>query len=466
MQQQCLQEAFFWAACAVGQSEPNPSVGAVLYHPVHKIIGRGFTQEAGGLHAERVAFAEASACYADNIIRESSLYVTLEPCSHHGKTPPCTQAILEQKVSQVTFVCKDPNPQVNGQDILQQNGVQIITPPKDIFAREIFWSLGAFLDGFASQTSSPKETPKQKSKPKARVFLKWAQSADGFLAPALARRQTISNSGSREIVFRLRALFKAVLVTPATVNIDRPLLTARVQKNMSLDLQNIKNADYLVLLLRLVEEKTFVDLKNKINSKWLYPQANSSFNRCQRYFMIPSFWSKEECLLYAELQQQQAAEFFFLFTKRELFEVCQKKGYNVYLLKDFADLSTVQEIVFANGSLQLLVEAGPHYAEKYWHSGHVSGLMLFRSPYLLNAKTDTVIQTQEKGVGTSISLVLDSFVQKQEIRTANGLYRLHEQMDVFPLNNLAFTDEEKQPEIEPKNKDIVKPDKFYVFTKE
>ena len=199
---------------AMGTAAPNPMVGAVLVHE-EKIIGEGYTSTYGGPHAEVNAINSVK---DHSLLPEATLYVTLEPCSHHGKTPPCADLILQMKIPRVVIGLKDPHNKVAGLGIarLQEAGCEVITGILEKKCREHH---RRFL------------TYHEKKRPY--IILKWAQSADGFLAPEQARRQHrpepywITCPASRQLVHKWRAEEQAILVGTNTVLEDNPSLTVR-----------------------------------------------------------------------------------------------------------------------------------------------------------------------------------------------------------------------------------------------
>lgn len=425
-----FEKAFALAVYAIGKSDPNPAVGALLFHPQLGIIGEGFTQKPGGLHAERVALENALAAYPKKIISESSLYVTLEPCSHHGKTPPCTTAILTNKLNAVSFVCNDINPLVKGEEVLRENNVKVVSffaenkQEKNKYQREIFWSLQPF---FYTQQNK-----------KARAFLKWAQTAEGYLATKIPARKQISNEHSLEAVYRMRSLFKAVLVTPNTVDVDRPRLTARYQSQKKLKLQNIEQANYFIVMLhslQLSSNKKNVTNNIALPNSWFYEGDP------QRYFMIPSHWQAEEFLLYAQEQEKNGGSFFFLFTNKNLWQFCLQKKYAGYFLENFSDLEKIKKLVYQNGSLQLMIEAGVGFSQKYLESKEVDGIFSFCSSQKGFSKNSEQEQEQE-GKGNSFSLALAKLLAKKSSPPSNSElmgFQLKEQLLVGDSANHADT---------------------------
>lgn len=194
----------------LGHTLTNPLVGAVLVHQ-NRIIGEGYHQQYGGPHAEVNALASVQP--ADRQwIPESTLYVSLEPCNHTGKTPPCTDLILRYRIPEVVVAITDPNEKVNGSGIrrLQEAGVKVQTGLLEAEAR---WQNRRF---FCLQ---------EKSRPY--VVLKWAQSADGLMAGNKGQPISISHTATNRLVHRWRAEESAILVGSQTAHTDNPQLTTR-----------------------------------------------------------------------------------------------------------------------------------------------------------------------------------------------------------------------------------------------
>jgi diaminohydroxyphosphoribosylaminopyrimidine deaminase/5-amino-6-(5-phosphoribosylamino)uracil reductase len=191
---------------------PNPMVGAVVTHR-GRIIGEGFHRRFGEPHAEVNAIASVRDA---SLLREATLYVNLEPCSHYGKTPPCTELIIRKRIPRVVVGCPDPYPEVAGRGIriLREAGVEVIT---GVLEREAL-ALNAFF--ITAQTQQ-----------RPYVILKWAQSADGFIdrirTNPSERPAQLSTPVTRRIVHKLRSEVAAILVGTQTVWLDNPSLTVR-----------------------------------------------------------------------------------------------------------------------------------------------------------------------------------------------------------------------------------------------
>ncbi len=201
------------AAMGAGHVSPNPMVGAVIVAPDGRIIGRGYHRRYGGPHAEVNAFLSV-AKEDEHLFPESTIYVTLEPCSHYGKTPPCARLLTDKGIGRCVVGTLDPNPKVSGRGcrILREAGIVVETGMLEKECREIN---RRFL------TSQILRRPW--------IQLKWAQSADGRIAaPAGEPRRVFSTPVTMAMMHRQRALVDAILVGTDTLLADRPSLTTRL----------------------------------------------------------------------------------------------------------------------------------------------------------------------------------------------------------------------------------------------
>lgn len=192
---------------------PNPSVGAVLvYHD--KIISEGFTSPYGGAHAEVNCIAYAKANTPD-LIKKSTLYVSLEPCSHWGKTPPCADLIIQSGIKKVIIGSIDQFAQVAGQGLqkLMQAGIDVTV---------------GVLESECKEVNKRFFTYHEKKRPY--IILKWAETADGFIAPKKRSTQNpvwITNTYSRQLTHKWRSEETAILIGAKTAIDDNPSLTTR-----------------------------------------------------------------------------------------------------------------------------------------------------------------------------------------------------------------------------------------------
>jgi diaminohydroxyphosphoribosylaminopyrimidine deaminase/5-amino-6-(5-phosphoribosylamino)uracil reductase len=192
-----------------GWTSPNPMVGAVLVRN-HKIIGQGYHHYSGGDHAEIIAINQAG-----NESRGATLYITLEPCCHYGKTPPCTSRIIQAGITRVVAASSDPNPLVCGKGIsrLRKSGIKVEVGLKEAEARKLNEPFLKYI-----QTGLPFG------------ILKLGMSLDGKIATRTGESRWITSVKSREYVHYLRAGVDAIMVGETTVIKDDPELTIRLSK--------------------------------------------------------------------------------------------------------------------------------------------------------------------------------------------------------------------------------------------
>ncbi len=205
--QRCLQ----LAGLGAGYTAPNPMVGAVLVHE-GRIIGEGYHQQYGEAHAE-VNCLKSVPPDDRALIPASTLFVSLEPCSHFGKTPPCADLILRERIPRVVVGCRDPFPMVAGKGIekLLAGGVQVTYP---------------FLENQALQKNRRFITFHQQKRPY--IILKWAESANHKIAHDGVGHFRISNEWSNRLVHKWRAEEAGILVGTNTALLDNPQLSARL----------------------------------------------------------------------------------------------------------------------------------------------------------------------------------------------------------------------------------------------
>ena len=195
------------------QIRPNPFVGAIVVDKNGVVIGEGFHQQYGGAHAE--VFAINTALQKTNDLSKTTLYVTLEPCSHFGKTPPGTNLIVQHKIPRIVIGSLDPNPKVSGVDILKQNGVEVI----EMVMSEIEKMNEVFF------TNQIKRRPL--------IQLKMATTINGKIADRLGNSQWISNAASRKYVHQeLRENADAILTTAKNIIQDKASLNIRIDENI------------------------------------------------------------------------------------------------------------------------------------------------------------------------------------------------------------------------------------------
>lgn len=207
--QRCLQ----LASLGAGNVAPNPMVGAVLVHD-GKIIGEGYHRQFGHGHAEVNCINSVDETNK-HLVKESTLYISLEPCNHVGKTPPCTNLIIAHHIPRVVIACKDIFDKVNGSGIerLRENGIEVIT---GVLEKEALFLNRRFI------------TFHRHKRPY--IILKWAQSSDHKIAGTVKKRVKISHEITDRIVHKWRSEEAAIMVGKATALADNPSLTTRLWK--------------------------------------------------------------------------------------------------------------------------------------------------------------------------------------------------------------------------------------------
>ena len=256
-----MHRALELARLGLGNVSPNPMVGCVIVHS-DKIIGEGFHQKFGGPHAEVNAVDTVK---NKSLLPESEVYVTLEPCSYHGKTPPCADLLVRNNVKAVYIANIDPNPKVSG------NGIEILRKAGIAVNHGI-------LENEGSDLNKRFFTATNKNRPY--IILKWAETADGYIARKNFDSKWISNEYSRKIVHKWRAEEDAILVGKNTALYDNPSLNVRdwegkdplrividhklsLNSNINLFDQKIPTICYNTMLDEHNENLDFVRLEDK-----------------------------------------------------------------------------------------------------------------------------------------------------------------------------------------------------------
>ncbi|MCF8283600.1 MAG: bifunctional diaminohydroxyphosphoribosylaminopyrimidine deaminase/5-amino-6-(5-phosphoribosylamino)uracil reductase RibD [Sphingobacteriales bacterium] len=208
-----MRKCFQLAKQGLGNVQPNPMVGAVIVYR-DTIVGEGYHERFGKAHAEVNAINQVVDNFsnAEEILKESTLYVNLEPCSHFGKTPPCADLIIKHKLQKVVISNIDPFSAVNGKGIekLKKAGIEVI---QDVLRDEGYQVNKRFFTYHSLQRPF--------------VILKWAESQDGFISIAENTRTTISGAEAKVLNHKWRSEEQAILVGTKTVMVDNPVLTVR-----------------------------------------------------------------------------------------------------------------------------------------------------------------------------------------------------------------------------------------------
>ncbi|MEX8547817.1 MAG: bifunctional diaminohydroxyphosphoribosylaminopyrimidine deaminase/5-amino-6-(5-phosphoribosylamino)uracil reductase RibD [Mucilaginibacter sp.] len=249
------------AALGAGFVSPNPMVGAVIVHQ-HKIIGEGYHQKYGQPHAEVNAIKTVLERFSNaaDLLKEATIYVSLEPCAHFGKTPPCADLIIKNQIPKVVVGCRDPFVQVDGKGIekLRNAGIEVI---ENVLEAECLALNKRFF------TRVLKQRPY--------VILKWAQTQDQFFAPEDGSQQWISDPLSKKLVHQWRSEEDAVLVGKNTAAADNPQLNNRYQpeakqpKRVVLD-RRLELGNQLHLFDQSVETLVFNEVKTALEENIKY----------------------------------------------------------------------------------------------------------------------------------------------------------------------------------------------------
>lgn len=209
-QEAFMRRAILLATLGLGKAAPNPCVGSIIVYN-GKIIGEGYHELHGTAHAE-VNAVNSVPVESLHLLSKSTIYVTLEPCHHYGKTPPCVDLILKHKFPKVVIGCKDPNPKVGGQSIekLRKNGVEVTV---GVLENECWEVAKRFMTFFTKQ--------------RPYIILKYAKSQDGFIGQS-DKQVWITGGQSKRLVHKWRNEEAAILVGTNTAAIDNPTLTNRL----------------------------------------------------------------------------------------------------------------------------------------------------------------------------------------------------------------------------------------------
>ena len=258
MEEFFMQRALDLAALGEGNVAPNPLVGCVITYN-DKIIGEGYHQKYGQAHAEVNAI---NSVFDKNLLKNSTFYVSLEPCSHFGKTPPCADLLIKYQPKKVVICNLDSNPLVTGKGIekLKNAGIEVINGVLEAQGKFINRRFFTFME-----------------KKRPYIFLKWAQTSDGFVAHSNEKTQ-ISNPHTRPHTHKWRTHEAAIMVGTNTAKIDNPRLDVRfwagnnpirifIDKNLSISPeshlldQKIPTLCYNLLKNETKENLTFISLK-------------------------------------------------------------------------------------------------------------------------------------------------------------------------------------------------------------
>lgn len=260
LHEQYMQRCLDLALLGIGSVSPNPMVGAVIVHE-GVVIGEGYHQQYGQAHAEVNAVNQVLERFenAAELLKNSTIYVSLEPCAHYGKTPPCADLIIKHHIPKAVVGCRDPFEQVNGKGIekLKEAGVEVITSVLD---EECKWLNRRFF------TRVKKQRPY--------IILKWAQTNDRFFAPEDKTQYWITGEESSRLVHKWRSEEDAILIGKNTAVIDNPKLNTRYwpgksPKRIVID-RRLELANDLNIYDKSVETLIFNEIKTDIDGNIKY----------------------------------------------------------------------------------------------------------------------------------------------------------------------------------------------------
>ncbi|MDR9418510.1 bifunctional diaminohydroxyphosphoribosylaminopyrimidine deaminase/5-amino-6-(5-phosphoribosylamino)uracil reductase RibD [Gracilimonas sp.] len=339
-----LQSDAFWMEKALALAEkgkgyvsPNPMVGCVVVSEEGKEIGSGYHKEFGKPHAEVNAIESVK---DKNKFKNATVYVTLEPCSHHGKTPPCATMLGKLPLKKVVVGMKDPNPEVNGKGILhlRNKGIEVevgVLKEEAEKMNEFFVHHQTFGRPF--------------------ITLKVAQTADGFLAAADGNSQWITGKQARKQVHRWRSEYDAVLVGRTTAMVDNPSLTVRHVAGR--------------------QPKRIV-----IDGPYELPKELNLFSDKFEEKTIVLTWNKEASATDADPMLRMMQQNYF---RGEVLQLPKLEGH-VDLRQAFKELGQ-------KGISSILVEGGQQLSSALIRQGLVDKLELFIAPKLLGAGTRSIL---------------------------------------------------------------------------
>lgn len=320
------------AARNLGDTWPNPTVGCVLVTNGH-VVGRGWTQSGGRPHAETEALKRAGAA-----AKGSTAYVTLEPCSHHGKTPPCADALIASGIARAVVATTDPDARVNGRGIarLREAGIQVDEGVRKVQADLL--NAGFFLKAAEGRPL---------------FALKTATTLDGRIALASGESKWITGETARRAVQALRARFDAILVGSQTALADDPALTCRLEGYSGRPKVRI----VLDRRLRLAPTSVLVKTARDIPT-WI-------------------------------VTAEQAVE-------SPRYRELTSAGVDIIALKDVAEpagfAAAVGKALAARGLTRVMIEGGGQIAAAFLRAGHIDELAWFRGPGVIGGDGRAAVQ--------------------------------------------------------------------------
>lgn len=332
-----MQKALQLAEKAKGHVSPNPMVGCIIVSKEGKQVGQGYHQNFGEAHAEVHAIDSVK---DPGALKDATVYVTLEPCSHHGKTPPCATLLGKLPIAKVVVAMKDPNPAVNGKGLLhlKNKGIEVVEGVLKAEAEklnEFFIHHQTFGRPF--------------------ITLKMAQTADGFVAAADGESQWITGKEARKLVHAWRAEYDAVMVGRTTAMVDNPSLTVRHVSGRQ--------------PRRIVIDGPYELPKN----------LNLFSDKFEEKTMVLT-WNKEASSTDADPMLKVMQQNYF---RGEVLQVPKLEGH--------VDLRQAFKLLGEQGITSILVEGGQQLSSALIRQGLADKLELFIAPKLLGAGTRSLI---------------------------------------------------------------------------
>ncbi|MFD2531291.1 bifunctional diaminohydroxyphosphoribosylaminopyrimidine deaminase/5-amino-6-(5-phosphoribosylamino)uracil reductase RibD [Gracilimonas halophila] len=332
-----MQEALSLAEKGKGAVSPNPMVGCVIVSENGEKVGEGFHKKFGEAHAEVHAVQSIK---DRDTLKNATVYVTLEPCSHQGKTPPCAQMLAKLPIQTVVVAMQDPNPSVNGKGILhlRNNGIEVevgVLKKKAEKLNEFFIHHQTFGRPF--------------------ITLKVAQTSDGYIAAADGESQWITGKESRRMVHQWRAEYDAVLVGRTTAMVDNPSLTVRHVSGR--------------------QPRRIV-----IDGPYELPKELNLFSDKFEEKTTILTWNKEASATDADPMLKVMKQNYF---RGEVIQLSKVDGH--------VDLRQAFKVLGEKGITSVLVEGGQQLSSALVRQGMVDKLELFIAPKLLGAGTRSFI---------------------------------------------------------------------------
>ncbi|MDY6933846.1 MAG: bifunctional diaminohydroxyphosphoribosylaminopyrimidine deaminase/5-amino-6-(5-phosphoribosylamino)uracil reductase RibD [Spirochaetota bacterium] len=354
-----MEKALQLAFSALGKTSPNPSVGAVIVKN-NKIISTGSTSPCGQEHAEVVAIRNAGID-----IDGSELYVSLEPCSHHGRTPPCTDAIIHSKITRVFIPLLDPNPLVAGNGLarLRKAGVEVV--------------LLSEMADYASDLI--RHFKKYILHNKGYIIHKSAITIDGKIATREGDSKWITSEYSRYIVHRLRAIVDAIIIGKNTLQMDNPTLNVRLGSFSDEVIKYFENSNIKIIGRDSLFLKMLFEVGNRVEDR----------TSSRMIVGLPEQIDFTKNIFFDD-------NFFFFVNERVKDSLIERDDYNIIkkLIRDnkilFIAGNTGKEQIInivdtlsQLGKVMVMLEGGGRLAGSFYDAGEIDQLLYFTSPKVI-----------------------------------------------------------------------------------